>query len=335
MTIRYTCEKCGSVLKIKDELSGTDGRCPKCKTSFTVPDVGAEASAPSESRDAPGGASEDAEFDPVSFLMDGDAESSQPAAASAAEAPEKSGKRRLRKRPAAEVMDDPVENSPTTESPAEPPEPPPRREPRRSKPAEASSAAGSARKMLSADAANNARDLLTKSMEESRVRAAEMPEEPEAPGIDYVQMVRELGFRVAPIAIGCVLAILGALWLGYHLTGGGVDYPDLASVRGVVTKEGQPVAGATVRFEPLVIEKDGLRQGTAAGTTDENGRYELYYREGVEGAVVGKNRVTISKMLENGRDLVPPMTDFGFGSNIVREVEEGSNTFDLEIPSNP
>ena len=37
MTIRYTCHGCESVLKIKDEKAGTNGRCPKCKTEFVVP----------------------------------------------------------------------------------------------------------------------------------------------------------------------------------------------------------------------------------------------------------------------------------------------------------
>jgi|GEM_PF-766476 len=37
MTIRYTCTGCESVLKIKDEKAGNNGRCPKCKTEFVVP----------------------------------------------------------------------------------------------------------------------------------------------------------------------------------------------------------------------------------------------------------------------------------------------------------
>ena len=37
MTIRFTCAECASELKIKDELAGTAGRCPKCKTKFVVP----------------------------------------------------------------------------------------------------------------------------------------------------------------------------------------------------------------------------------------------------------------------------------------------------------
>jgi hypothetical protein len=40
MSIRVQCEKCGSVLKIKEELAGTQGKCPKCKSPFVVPQVG-------------------------------------------------------------------------------------------------------------------------------------------------------------------------------------------------------------------------------------------------------------------------------------------------------
>ncbi len=42
MTIRFTCSECASVLKIKDELAGSTGRCPKCKTKFVVPAPEAE-----------------------------------------------------------------------------------------------------------------------------------------------------------------------------------------------------------------------------------------------------------------------------------------------------
>ena len=43
MTIRFTCSGCGSLLKIKEELAGTDGKCPKCKTEFVVPSPEPEA----------------------------------------------------------------------------------------------------------------------------------------------------------------------------------------------------------------------------------------------------------------------------------------------------
>ncbi|SFI91678.1 hypothetical protein [Planctomicrobium piriforme] len=37
MSIRYKCEECGTVLKIKDSLAGTRGRCPHCRHKFIVP----------------------------------------------------------------------------------------------------------------------------------------------------------------------------------------------------------------------------------------------------------------------------------------------------------
>src|SRR5262245_47309282 len=77
MTIRYTCEECGAVLNIKDELAGTQGHCPRCQVEFTVPSpedgaavakkpaaVASESAAKERSRPAggatgPGGFSED------------------------------------------------------------------------------------------------------------------------------------------------------------------------------------------------------------------------------------------------------------------------------------
>ncbi len=37
MSIRVTCEKCGVVLKVKEELAGTKGKCPACKGTLHVP----------------------------------------------------------------------------------------------------------------------------------------------------------------------------------------------------------------------------------------------------------------------------------------------------------
>ena len=89
MTIRFTCAQCGSVLKIKDELAGTDGHCPKCKTEFVVPAASSDephdksgilaaksaesAAKPSRSAKPSGkqrkGSSADEPFDPADFLM--------------------------------------------------------------------------------------------------------------------------------------------------------------------------------------------------------------------------------------------------------------------------
>ena len=38
MTIRVRCDGCSAVMKVKDELAGAKGKCPKCKSPFVVPE---------------------------------------------------------------------------------------------------------------------------------------------------------------------------------------------------------------------------------------------------------------------------------------------------------
>ena len=85
MTIRYECEGCGAVLKIKDELAGTDGKCPKCKAEFIIPEPEGSAEPPQAKQAAPSGkkpvpakgsvkkgAAQSDDFDVAAFLMEGD-----------------------------------------------------------------------------------------------------------------------------------------------------------------------------------------------------------------------------------------------------------------------
>ena len=76
--------------------------------------------------------------------------------------------------------------------------------------------------------------------------------------------------------------------------GGGADLPDLGTVSGKVTMDGQPLAGAVVIFTPV------SGPGSSTGITDESGEYKLVFRQAV-GAVVGSHKVSISK--RNAEDL--------------------------------
>ncbi|PQO37362.1 carboxypeptidase regulatory-like domain-containing protein [Bremerella cremea] len=67
---------------------------------------------------------------------------------------------------------------------------------------------------------------------------------------------------------------------------GGSGVP-LADVEGVVTKDGKPVAAATVVFNP----SEGR---PSSGTTDEKGTFHLQFTEDYDGAVLGTHNVTIS-----------------------------------------
>lgn len=78
------------------------------------------------------------------------------------------------------------------------------------------------------------------------------------------------------------------------LLGCGSGPDDLNPVTGVVTLDGEPLAGATVSFSP-VSEGSGR---PAVGTTDEQGVYQLTdmrFTQAGPGAAPGKYHVTISK----------------------------------------
>jgi hypothetical protein len=180
--------------------------------------------------------------------------------------------------------------------------------------------------MLRTNASSNAKELLTRTMEESRVRAAQMPDEDQGkPGIDYRELWRELGLRIAPLVGGIVVMIVLALWFGWYMAGGGRALPDLARVSGTVTKAGAPLAGAEVVFTPMdVIEKSSY------GFTTEEGEYSLIYDEDATGVVIGKCRVEVSLLDDHGRNIVDG--EFSMTKPGVFDVKPGSNRFDIKIP---
>lgn len=99
---------------------------------------------------------------------------------------------------------------------------------------------------------------------------------------------------------------------------------DLGTVRGRVTKQGEPQANLWVQFKPI----DG-RPGE--GRTNQDGRYELTYTIDKKGALVGRNRVTIYSGGEtDSRDnLLNPRVEV-FRTEV--DVQRGANEFDFEIP---
>ncbi len=304
MSIRVTCEQCGAVLKIKAELAGTEGRCPKCKTRFMVPAAEAPDAPPTAPTAKPAAADAD-EFDPVAFLMADDGP--------------KPGAKSVAARPTA------VQEPPAHPGPPEPRAPRTRGE---SKPAP-NSAAGAADAMLKGTASANAKELLTRTMEEGRVRAAQMPAEPERePALDFRELFRELGMKIIPLLLGIIVAAGGLYWLVYQVVGGGFKPSvELGRVSGVVTRAGKPLAGATVLFTPL-----DTRAASASAITDEDGEYTLIYVEGVAGAVVGKNRVTVELYDERGRLAIPADGKYGLRANTQYTVTTGRQDVPIDIP---
>jgi hypothetical protein len=113
------------------------------------------------------------------------------------------------------------------------------------------------------------------------------------------------------------------------LTGCGASGPELALVSGRVMFDGKPLPAARLSFQP---ESSG---SPSYGTTDRNGAYELGYKRGVKGAMLGWHRVQIKldsgDLAPNGDKTLPAR--YNTQSELRREVVSGENVFDFELTS--
>ena len=69
-----------------------------------------------------------------------------------------------------------------------------------------------------------------------------------------------------------------------------VVYPEVATVVGVVTLDGQSLEKATITFVPEAGR-------SSSGVTDSSGKYSLHYTGTIRGAMLGTHRVMIKKMV--------------------------------------
>jgi predicted small lipoprotein YifL len=109
------------------------------------------------------------------------------------------------------------------------------------------------------------------------------------------------------------------------LAGCGKSGPELAPVSGRVTVDGQSMENVDVTFQP-----DEMRPASY-GRTDADGHYELGYKRGVQGALLGQHTVRITVE----RSLVPNpphiAARFNSQSELRREVKAGQNEFDFDV----
>lgn len=334
MSIRFECPDCGSVLKIKEALAGTEGKCPKCKRPFTVPEASTSvAPAVPDADTSPGAvdagtiasppkpkgkakvtapAADDADFDPVAFLMEGGAPKAKAKSPSPGAAPPDRGGLSL----------DDGDAGPETR-------PAPKPADRAPAPARAPTAAASAGGLLSAS--SNAKDLLTRTVEESRARAAEMPNESKVPLIDTEQLKLLLFSRILPIGGATIVVCWVMYWLANSMYGtGGVDVPDeLVAAEGVVLINGEPTAGVRVsmRYSPSADEPNAQTWRASTAVTNEDGEFEMIFIDGYEGVVPGRQRVSLSYMVEGLETINSEFAEPGK----MMPIEEG--TYDLKIES--
>lgn len=144
------------------------------------------------------------------------------------------------------------------------------------------------------------------------------------------QMTKSPSFRT--FAHWCLFGpwclVLGAFLLAGC---GGPEHPEVGRVSGVVTLNGQPLAEATVMFQPT--------EGRASiATTDSAGKYSLTYLDGVPGAKLGAHKVIIRTEIP-GEDGQPPIAKeklpkkYHEQTELAAEVKPGSNTFDFPLTS--
>lgn len=108
------------------------------------------------------------------------------------------------------------------------------------------------------------------------------------------------------------------------------DQPDLGTVSGIVTLDGNPLADVVVTFDP----KGGGR--ASVGKTDAAGRYELTFSAGARGAVIGTHSVSITTPSEapsptGGAAKDPIPAKYNRATTLTHEVQAGSNTINFDL----
>ncbi len=130
------------------------------------------------------------------------------------------------------------------------------------------------------------------------------------------------------------LMLLGAFTLSLAM-GCGESGPDLCSVEGTVTLDGQPLAKAIVDFQP----DGGGERSSYDGQTDEAGHYLLHATASQKGAEPGNYTVhiTLPKRADddpNAKTAPKLPAKYNTQSELKATVKDGMNTFDWPLTSN-
>jgi hypothetical protein len=145
-----------------------------------------------------------------------------------------------------------------------------------------------------------------------------------AQGNGTTMLYRDRTLGLASLAVGLAAFL--------PLAGCGSGGPELGTVQGTVTLDGNPLPDAKIEFQP---QGDG---SPSYASTDAQGRYELMYGIDKPGAMPGEHVVRISTfrvVSESGEaprempERVPPT--YNSNSELIREVQAGDNTIDFAL----
>jgi hypothetical protein len=109
------------------------------------------------------------------------------------------------------------------------------------------------------------------------------------------------------------------------IAGCGRSGPQIAPVHGRITLEGQPLAGADIRFQPDGPERPSV------GRTDSEGHYNLMFKRGQPGAIIGQHtvRIWVSPEVVSNPPIIAKR--FDTASELHRDVKSGDNEFDFDV----
>ena len=279
MTIRVTCSGCGSTLKIKDDLAGKDGTCPKCKAAIHIPKAKPAADADN------GGLPQKSEADADEEDMFGKDFFKVQEASS-----------RPRFTTANYDDDDDEDEKPKSKAAKKPstdkPEPPKAMTPAFATATDA--------------AANMAGQLLSKTGKKNRNAEADEANAAEEKA-DYTELKYLLTRKVLPIVGGGIVGVFLIFLLSKSMFAGKSTRPPLGYVIGVCTIAGQPADKAEIRFYPKAKSPTEPAIGSFSyAICEADGSYVLRYDSETEGAVVGKHLVSVThmgRMLEQEQDV--------------------------------
>jgi len=308
MTIRYACQECDSVLKIRDELAGTKAKCPKCKTAFVIPKpelVAAEAVV---------AAAVDTEppvdmplkitplVDPADTDLDDTAE---PIAASLV-----AGKAASDGKPKPSVADLMREHEASR-----------KKKTYKKNKGGLEAAAAVAELVTSGSAA----DALTRTYDQKRGKSSDPP-----PLTREERRAAEEKEALKFFAVRGGAGLTAVLVVGYFLISWVMSesLPDLEYGYGVVTLDNTPVAGARVQFAPIKASGSPEDQIStpSVGYTDASGNYVLMWDPVNRGVLPGKHSVTIMDI--NGGEY--PLSD----TDRQKAVDVGGdNVFNFSLSS--
>lgn len=321
MTIRFTCDKCESVLKIRDEMADTKAKCPKCKTSFVVPappsgnsptpeHVSEKVSQTPESLEdlvdmplevtPPVQFDTDDGFDPLDILA-------TPATASVA--------------PKAIVDDKPKPSIAELMREHEASQAGKKSRRNKSKSGLQETAAAGAM------TAGTASDALARNYDQKRGKVSEPP-----PLTREERRAEEDKVAMKEFAVKGGAALVGIIVCAYFLAGWifSEAIPDLAYVTGVITVNGQPLNDAQITFSRQKspngedLGEEGAKP--SIGSTDPSGKYTLMYdsQQGIEGVLPGTHQLHI--ITSSGISYIVPPDQ----ATQVVKVDE-THTIDIKI----